>query len=193
MFTGAYAWTGYDPGGASVKSSGLCRSSADAGMNWTPGICFSKRKGNFFSKTEALDSDISNNENHPFPYNIPVTMARTLQMKAVFGKNRVIMIRIIQGRDAVGTLTPIMYAFCMAELTVISPRTERANGTNPFTVLLLDGENSSDSSSTCESPVMDDSSSDRCRNLTVPIPLSSPLQGNTIRTALREKSITFSW
>lgn len=50
-----------------VKSSGFLRSSADAGMNWTPGICFSKRKGNFLSKMEALDSDISNNENHPIP------------------------------------------------------------------------------------------------------------------------------
>lgn len=120
-------------------------------------------------------------------------MAMTLQIKAVFGKNRVIIIRIIQGRDAVGTLTPIIYAFFMEELMVIIPRTERANGVNPFTELLLDGENSSDSSNTCKSPLMDDSSSDRYRNLTVPIPLSSPLQGNTIRMAPRKKSIIFLW
>lgn len=120
-------------------------------------------------------------------------MARMLQIKAVFGKNRVIIIRIIQGRDAVGTLTPIIYAFCMEELMVIIPRTERANGVNPFTELLLDGENSSDSSNTCKSPLMDDSSSDRYRNLTVPIPLSSPLQGNTIRMAPRKKFSIFLW
>ncbi len=83
-------------------------------------------------------------------------MARTLQRKNVLGKNRVRSIRIIQGRDAVGTLTPIIYAFRIAELMVIIPRTDRANGTSPFTELLLAGENSSDSSSTCRSPQMDD-------------------------------------
>lgn len=88
-------------------------------------------------------------------------MARTLQRKKVFGKNRVRIIRIIQGRDAVGTLTPIIYALLIAELMVIIPRADRANGTSPFTELLLAGENSSDSSSTCSSPQMDDSSSDR--------------------------------
>lgn len=126
-------------------------------------------------------------------HKIPVTMASTLQTKAVFGKNSVINIRIIQGRDAVGTLTPIIYALCMAELMVIMPRTERANGMNPVTELLLNGENSSDSRSTCRSPLMDDSSSDRYRNLTVPMPFSSPLQGNTIRMALRKKLIILLW
>lgn len=126
-------------------------------------------------------------------HKIPVMIARTLQRKAVFGKNRVIIIRIIQGRDGVGTLTPIIYALFMAELMVIIPRMERDNGMNPFTELLLDGENSSDSSSTYRSPLMDDRSSDRYRNLTVPIPFSSPLQGNTIRMPLRKKLIIFLW
>lgn len=87
-------------------------------------------------------------------------MARTLQRKTVFGKATVTIIRIIQGRDAEGTLMPIKYAFLIAELIVTKPKTDRANGMNPFTELLLDGEESSESSSTCSSPLMDVRSSD---------------------------------
>ena len=49
----------------------VCRisllSSADAGMNRSPMILFSNLKGVFFSRTAALDSDISSRESHPFP------------------------------------------------------------------------------------------------------------------------------
>lgn len=92
-----------------------------------------------------------------------------------------------QGRAAVGTVTPSRNAFLMRELMVTVPNMARETGIRPETELLVDGENNSSSSSTCIRPTEVIRKNKMCRNLTVPIPFSKPLQKNTRTATLRQR------
>lgn len=82
----------------------------------------------------------------------PVTTATTLQRKEVFGMKSVTKSRRNQGKDTVGTVTPNRSAFRMRDLMVTAPNTARDTVMRPETDVLVGGESSSSSRTTCRRP-----------------------------------------